>query len=239
MSFVALSRLLVACLFVALAACSTGSVVRPGEGVTVVRQEGLPTPLASDMSPAPRGYVIGPLDKLDIIVFGIEELSREEVQVDNAGDLGVPLVGTVRAAGLTPAELATSISDGLRAKSVRNPQVTVSVKQLVSHLIAVEGEVREPGIFPVEGSMTLMRAIARAQGLTEFARTNEVLVFRTVGDQRLVGVYDLRALRAGTYADPLVYANDLVVVGDSPRRRTFRTLVEGAALLSPLVILLQ
>jgi polysaccharide export outer membrane protein len=60
-----------------------------------------------------------------------------------------------------------------------------------------------------------------------------------VGQQRFVGVYDLRALRAGTYEDPEVFANDLVVVGDSPSRRLFTTLVQGAALLSPLIYLLR
>lgn len=240
MSCIALRKLLVLICAVSLAACSSGRAdITPRAGLAVVREQALPAPLASDMSPAPTEYVIGPLDRLSVTVFGIEELSREEVQVDSGGNLGVPLAGTVRAAGLTPAELAASISDSLRARSVRDPQVTVGLVEVVSQVVAVEGEVRDPGIFPVEGEMTLMRAIAKAKGLTDFGRTNDILIFRTVGDQRLVGVYDLRALRNGVYDDPEVYANDLIVVGDDPARRTFKTLVEGAALLSPLVYILQ
>jgi polysaccharide export outer membrane protein len=191
------------------------------------------------MTPEPRGYLIGPLDKLNVVVFGIEDLSLKEVQVDTAGNIGVPLVGTVHAAGLSPDQLAANISNSLRAGGVLDPKVTVGVADIVSQLVAVEGEVHDPGLFPMEGRMTLLRAVAKAKGLTDNARSNDVLVFRTVNHQRFVGVYDLRALRAGTYEDPEVFANDLVVVGDSPTRRTFTTLVQGAALLSPLVYLLK
>lgn len=240
MRFTAPRKLLVAAVVLPLAACASGeSRVLPGPGLAVMREQALPVPLAPDMTPNATDYAIGPLDKLSITVFGIEDLSREEILVDAAGNLGVPLVGTVRAAGLSPTELALNISEGLRARKIRDPQVTITMAEIVSQVVAVEGEVRDPGLFPVEGQMTLMRAIAKAKGLTEFGRTNEVLIFRTVGDQRFVGVYDLRALRAGTYDDPAVFANDLVVVGDSPSRKTLKTLVEGAALLTPIVYLLQ
>lgn len=235
----ALKILLVAGLAALLAGCASGPHVQPGPGLTVVNEGALPTPSANDMSPEPRGYAIGPLDKLSLVVFGIEDLSLKEVQVDTGGNIGVPLLGTVRAAGLSPNELAANISAGLRTKGVLNPKVTVGVEDIVSQLVAVEGEVHDPGLFAMEGRMTLLRAVAKAKGLTDNARSNDVLVFRTVNHQRLVGVYDLRALRAGTYEDPEVFANDLVVVGDSPARRTFTTLVQGAALLSPLVYLLK
>ena len=236
----ALDTLFAVALILILGACAAGPMVtQPAADLSVIRNERLPVPTALNMSPPADGFVLGPMDKIQINIFGIEELSVQETQVDSGGYVGVPLVGSVRAAGLSPAELGAAIAAGLRTKGVKNPQVAVGLVKLVSQVVAVEGEVRDPGIFVVEGKMTLMRAIAKAKGLTEFARTNEVLVFRNVGDQKLVGVYDLRALRSGTYEDPRVYANDLVVVGDSPARRRFKTLVEGVALLSPLVILLQ
>lgn len=240
MSFSALKFLFAAGFAFALGACATSPMVtRPAAGLEVIRNQALPSPSAINMAPQPDGFVLGPMDKIQINVFGLEELSVQETQVDSGGYVGVPLVGSVRAAGLSPAELGAAIAAGLRTKGVRNPQVAIGLTEQVSQVVAVEGEVRDPGIFVVEGQMTLMRAIAKAKGLTEFARTNEVLVFRNVGDQKLVGVYDLRALRGGTYEDPRVYANDLVVVGDSPARRRFKTLVEGAALLTPLIYLLQ
>jgi polysaccharide export outer membrane protein len=240
MKYIALQRLLVAGLLLPLVGCASGSLsVRPSPELAVVRGQALPMPEANDTTPGSTDYVIGPLDKLSISVVGLPELSRDEVLVDAAGNVGVPLAGTLRAGGLSPTQLAANIAEGLRARKVRDPQVSVTMAEIVSQVVAVEGEVKKPGIFPMEGRMTLLRALAKVEGPTEFARTNEILIFRTVGGQRLVGVYDLRALRSGTYADPQVFANDLIVVGDSPRRRVFKTLIEGAALLSPLVYILQ
>ncbi|MXP30894.1 polysaccharide export protein [Erythrobacter jejuensis] len=226
-------------LALSLSACfGGGSALAPGAGLEIVRGEGLPAPGVADTSPAPREFVLGPLDKIDVVVFGIGALSAEDVQIDTAGNIAVPLAGTVRAAGRTPSELSSTIEGLLKQKKVRNPDVAINAVDIRSQLVTVEGEVKQPGMFPVEGNMTLLRAVALAQGPSEFARLNEVLVFRNVGDQRMVGVYDLRALRAGTYSDPSIFANDVVVVGDSPSRRAFSMIVQGAALLSPLVILL-
>ncbi len=239
MSF-ALKTPIAAGLSLLVSACATAPMItQPAPGLSVLRNEGLPAPSAVNMSPMTDGFVLGPRDKIQINIFGIEDLSVRETQIDGGGNVGVPLIGSVRAAGLTPGELGSVIAEGLKSKGVKNPQVAVGLTEQVSQVVSVEGEVRDPGIFVVEGQMTLMRAIAKAKGLTEFARTNEVLIFRKVGDQKLVGVYDLRALRSGTYEDPRVYSNDLVVVGDSPARRRFKTLVEGAALLTPLIYLLQ
>ena len=107
-------------------------------------------------------------------------------------------------------------------------------------MVTVDGEVGQPGLYPVVGRMTLMRAIATARGTTEFARLSDVVVFRTVGEQRYG-----RALRsprdpARHLPDPEIYANDVVVVGDSPGRRLFRDMLQAAPLLmTPIVALLQ
>jgi polysaccharide export outer membrane protein len=107
-------------------------------------------------------------------------------------------------------------------------------------VITVDGQVREPGLYPVLGRTTLMRAVATAKGTTEFARLQDVVVFRTVGDQQMVALYNLQAIRRGVYPDPEVFANDVVVVGDSPARRLFRDVLQAAPLLvTPLVALLN
>jgi polysaccharide export outer membrane protein len=88
--------------------------------------------------------------------------------------------------------------------------------------------------------MTLLRAVASARGLTEFADEDDVVILRTVGGQRIAGLYNISAIRRGLYEDPALYANDLVVVGDSPQRRLFRDFVSLAPLLaSPVIALLQ
>ena len=85
-----------------------------------------------------------------------------------------------------------------------------------------------------------LRAIASAKGMNEFARTEEVVILRTVEGRKMAGLYDIEAIRRGAYDDPPIYANDVIVVGDSPQRRLFRDFVSVAPLLAaPLIAVLQ
>ncbi|KQT31167.1 hypothetical protein ASG29_14370 [Sphingomonas sp. Leaf412] len=200
----------------------------------------LPPPRKTDLFEQSRPYMIGPFDKLEIDVFGMEDLSKKEVQTDASGRISFPLAGIVEASGKTPAELAQEIENRLRRNYVRDPQVTVNLKETVSQVMTVDGEVKESGLYPVVGRMTLMRAIATAKGTTEFAKLSDVIIFRTVDGRKMAGIYNLKAIRQGYYDDPEVYANDVVVVGDSPQRRFFRDLLQAAPLLTaPLIIALQ
>jgi len=210
-----------------------GALPAPGGGV------GLPVPGRTDLVSEARPYLIGPFDKLSIEVFGVEELNRQ-VQTDASGRISFPMVGAINAQGKTPEELSAEIEARLREQHVRDPQVTVNLLETVSQVVTVDGEVRQPGLYPVVGRMTLMRAIATAQGTTEFARTQNVLVFRRVANQDLVGLYNLGAIRSGLYADPEIYAQDIVVVDENRARRIFRDILQAAPLLTtPLVALLQ
>ena len=90
------------------------------------------------------------------------------------------------------------------------------------------------------GRQTLTRTVARARGATEFARLTHVVIIRDVGGQRLAALYDVRAIRQGLYADPEVYANDVISVGKSRSRRLSRDLIQGSGLIAaPIVALLQ
>jgi polysaccharide export outer membrane protein len=122
---------------------------------------------------------------------------------------------------------------------VRDPQVTVNLQETVSQVIAVDGQVREPGLYPVIGRMTLMRAVATAKGLDEFARLDDVVVFRTVDGKKMAALYNIKAIRRGYYDDPEVYANDVVVVGDSMARRIFKDALQALPLVTtPLIYVL-
>ena len=199
----------------------------------------LPPPLASDLSSAQRTYYIGPYDKLVIDVFGIPELAQREIQTDASGRVSFPLAGQIDAVGKTPAELAAAIAERLRAKHIRNPQVTVNLRDTVSQIVTVDGEVREPGSYPVMGHMTLLRAVASAKGTTDYAKQSQVLIFRTVAGQDMAGLYNLKQIRRGVYADPEVFPNDVVVVGDSAARRLLRDAVGVfPAIASPVLYLL-
>lgn len=220
------------------AACTTPGPVGAAGGVTVLQSADLPAPQRADLTHTSREYYLGPLDKVEIDVYGIPDL-RREVQVDAGGRVSFPFAGVVEASGRTTGELATAIEERLRG-TVRDPRVTVNLKETVSQTVTVDGQVVNPGAYPVSGRMTLERAVARAGGTSEFARLNDVVIFRNVGGQRYAGLYNLQAIRRGNYPDPEIYPNDVVIVGDSHARRLFRDLLNAAPLLTtPLIILTQ
>lgn len=228
-----------AAIAIALSGCAGGPPFVGREGLEVVQGGDLPPPTRQDLGTAAAEALIGPLDQLQVEVFGVAELTRS-VQVDAGGRISLPLAGVIEAAGKTPQEVAAIVEDRLQGRYVRSPQVTVNVVNPVSQVFTVEGEVRDPGQYPVAGSMTLMRSIARAKGLTEFARINHVVVFRRVGNQDMAALYDLRAIRQGLYADPPVYANDVISVGDSQARRLFRDVLQASGLITtPIIALIQ
>ena len=222
------------------AGCASSPSVLTQANMPVVQDAGLPPPSASDLLASSRPYLVGPFDTLSIDVFGIPELSREQVQADASGSISVPLVGNVSAAGKTPDQLAREIDQMLRGQYVRNPQVSVNLVETVSQVVTVDGQVIKPGVYPVVGNMTLVRAVATAGGLSEFADLRDVVVFRTVNGQRMAGLYNIDAIRSGAYDDPQVYANDTVIVGNSESRRLFKDLLQTSPLLStPLLILFR
>ncbi|MEP5508397.1 MAG: polysaccharide biosynthesis/export family protein [Erythrobacter sp.] len=205
----------------------------------VVSSDALPAPTGVDLVANTRAYLIGPFDKLSIEVFGIEDL-RRNVQIDAAGRVDFPLVGAIEASGLTPQQLADEIESRLRGRYVKDPQVTVNLEDAVSQIVTIDGEVVKPGLYPVQGRMTLMRTVAVAGGIDEYANLQDVVVFREVDGQRMAGIYNLEAIRRGNYADPEIYGNDIVIVGDSPSRRRLDQLLDVVpSLVTPLVVLLR
>lgn len=227
-------------LAVALSACAGKTTLQPSAGLTVVENAtGLPAPERTDLVAADRPALIGPLDTIVVEVVNIPDFSRE-IQVDASGRIAMPLVGTIDARGKTAEELARAIEAALRARFVRDPEVVVNIKSSVSQVATVDGQVVEPGLYPVTNQMTLMRAIASAKGLTEYARQDDVVILRTVKGQRMAALYNVSAIRRGAYADPAIYANDVIVVGDSPQRRLFRDFVALSPLLAaPLVAIIR
>ncbi|WP_367276076.1 polysaccharide biosynthesis/export family protein [uncultured Sphingorhabdus sp.] len=223
-----------------LSACAGPTALGGSQNITVMDSSDLPAPDRSDLIAESRPYLIGAFDKLTIDVFGIEELSKKEVQTDASGRISFPLAGVIEAAGKTPGEIEEEIEARLRTRYVRDPQVTVNLQETVSQVITVDGQVKKPGLYPVVGKMTLMRAVATAEGTAEFAKLDDVVIFRTVKGQQLAALYNLKAIRRGNYQDPEVFANDVVVVGDSQARRLFKDALQIVPLLTtPLIIALQ
>lgn len=160
-------------------------------------------------------YTIGATDLLSISVFQVPDLSFDEVRVDAAGSIQMPLIGSIRAAGRSPGDLALEIENRLASRFLQNPQVSVTVAEAASQKVTVDGAVTKPGVYVMRGQTTLLQAIAMAEGPTQIADIGSVAVFRSTPTGRMVAVFDLRAIRNGQAADPVLLGDDVVVVDAS------------------------
>jgi polysaccharide export outer membrane protein len=163
-------------------------------------------------------YVIGPDDVIAVNVFQVPDLSGT-VQVDSDGNVLLPLLGSLPAAGRTTGQLSQQIAAAYGSRYVRDPKVTVSVKNSDSLKVTVDGAVVQPGIYPITGGTTLMQAIALAKGPDTKLASSKVAIFRTVGQNRTEAVFDLSDIRDGKVQDPQLQARDIVVVDTSGVRK--------------------
>jgi len=120
-------------------------------------------------------YRIGPEDVLNINIFEAQELNRE-VRVSAGGDISLPLLGSVRAAGLTPRELEFVLQELLHRTYMKDPHVSVFVREMQSHPVSVMGAVRRPGVFQIRGSKTLLEVLSLAEGLADDAGETAIIL---------------------------------------------------------------
>ena len=154
-------------------AAPVGTSFNPADG-TLQRPE---TRVAQSVG---AGYRIGADDVLTINVWHEPEVSRN-VPVRPDGRISLPLIGDVRAAGLTPMELQNEL-EARFAKFLTNPDVSVIVAEIRSQRINVLGQVLRPGTYPLIPPMSVVDAIADAGGLSEFAKANKAYVLRTLAN---------------------------------------------------------
>src|SRR2546430_1095448 len=123
----------------------------------------------------PQDYRIGFDDVLDISVFEAQELNRE-VRVSSAGEISLPLLDSVRVAGLTPRELELVLQELLRRTYMKDPHVSLFVREMQSHPVSILGAVRKPGVFQVRGSKTLLEILSLAEGLADDAGETVIIM---------------------------------------------------------------
>ena len=155
-------------------------------------------------------YRLGPEDQLRISVWDNKELTVDLV-VRPDGKISMPLVQDVPAEGLTAAQLAANIQDGLSAYII-NPEVSVIVLQVNAPKYYIIGYVARPGTFPLRGEMSVLQALALAGGMTQFASPRSIKLIR--GNQgrqevRTVNYYDIIETGEGNY---LLKSGDTIVV---------------------------
>lgn len=215
----------VACLM--LAACGGGSAAPE----TTLNDWRTPGGEGAAAQPAME-YRIGALDKLNVTVFQVADLTLRDVQVDAVGNLQLPLIGTVMAKGKTTAELTELVRSRLAESYLQNPQVTIVVSQAASQKVTVDGAVIQPGVYQMQGNTSLLQAVAMARGPARTAELTRVAVFRNVEGQRMVALFDLRAIRRGQAEDPQILGDDVVVVDSSAMSTTIRDVLGALPALS-------
>lgn len=138
----------------------------------------------SPSSPTTLEYVVGAQDKLAITVFDEPSLTKT-VTVDGDGSFDFPLIGRVRAAGLTVRAIQQDVTERLRKDYLVDPQVSIEVENYRSQVVYVTGQVRVPGAVPLMGNMTVMDALARAGSPLEDAGPYLVINRRGAGEGAL------------------------------------------------------
>jgi polysaccharide biosynthesis/export protein len=189
--FIALSVLALA-----LSACAGGQAQQasPAAGVPnppatvvappVVTATEMNRGLLSQATPADEqsDFPLGPGDLVEVAVFEVPELSNLKLRIPNSGDIMLPLIGAVPAAGHTAKELQGEIRDRLRERYMHDPQVSLFVLEHKSQRISVIGAVRTGGVFPLTSRLKVADALGLAGGLTEDAG-HLVYVIRRVPSQ--------------------------------------------------------
>lgn len=151
---------------------------------------------APQVSPAQDAeYKIGAQDVLRIDVWKEPEISRT-APVRPDGRISLPLINDVQAAGLTAAQLAAVIADGLR-KYITNPQVTVGVTEINSRRVYVTGEVTRPGAFPLLPNMTVLQALSSSGGFSQFAKLKSIYVLRTEAGKQVKHPFNYKEVVSG------------------------------------------
>lgn len=177
-----------------------------------------PPPSGDFAKPAPRDYLIGPGDSVNVMVWRNPELSMQ-VPVRPDGKMTTPLVEDLQASGKTPTQLAREIEKQM-AKYIQSPVVTVIVTGFVgpySEQIRVIGEATKPQALPYRENMTLLDVMIAVGGITDFAAGNKASILRTIGGkQEQFGVRLHELLKRGNVsANVPMRAGDVLVIPQS------------------------
>lgn len=136
----------------------------PQQAVTETKPENRP----AAMKVEDRKYVLGPDDDITIQALDADEITNKPVRIDTSGNINLPLVGRLRAAGLTVEQLEAEIAARLRTY-IQQPYVTISVTNFRSQPVSVLGAVRNPGIHQLQGRKSLFEILSMAGGLASEA----------------------------------------------------------------------
>jgi polysaccharide biosynthesis/export protein len=196
--------------------------------------------LTAAATPGNSGYKIGPLDVLDVQVFKVADLTKI-VQVAEDGTITYPLVGVHVAAGKTARQLERELTNKLGGKYLRDPHITVLVKEYNSQRVTVEGGVKTTGVYALKGTTRLSEALAMAGDVDASVASGDIVIFRTIDGKRSAARFDFDAIRSGRVPDPEVQPGDVIIANTSSTKVAlanvlkFLPLATSAAIFVPLM----
>jgi polysaccharide export outer membrane protein len=157
-------------------------------------------------------YVIGPEDILYIHVWREEALSRT-IPVRMDGNISLPLIHEIKAAGITPLQLKKVLTEKLK-EFIEDPNVSVTVMEANSFKIYVSGQVRVPGVYRLRSETTLLQIIPLAGGFTDWANEKKILVIRKEGGKEKRITINYRRIIDGKDLDSniILKSGDTVIV---------------------------
>jgi polysaccharide export outer membrane protein len=179
--------------------------------------------VAAGCSPATRTVVEAPLqapaadtrlgvgDTFDVRVFGEADLSGT-YKVGAEGNINFPLVGVVHVEGLDPEGLAKLLSENLRNGILRDPQVTVLIKDQASKKIHVIGQVGHPGTFTFAPAMNVVEAITVAGGFTPVAARNDTTITRHENGKKMIIRAPVADISEGRARNVFLQPGDIISV---------------------------
>ena len=186
---------------------STDKKAESGQGGSKSAPKILPKPATEDPN-----YIIGPDDEVNISVWHEPDLSLS-VPVRPDGKISMPLLNDVQAAGLTPMQLGSGITERLK-KFIEAPQVTIIITRVNSQRIFLLGEVARAGAYPLLPNMTILAALSSAGGFTPFAKQSKVHILRTENGKQVIIPFDYKEVISGRHPEENVVlkAGDTIVV---------------------------
>jgi polysaccharide export outer membrane protein len=160
----------------------------------------------------PETYVIGPNDVLQITVWKEPDMSMSSVPVRPDGNISLPLLNDIPAAGLTPIQLSAVLAQKLQ-KLVQDPKVTTVVTAVNSKRVFVLGEVAKPGPIAMLPEMNVLQALSIAGGFSQYANTKKVYVLRNeAGKQKRIAFDYKQAVKGDAKVDLILQPGDTIVV---------------------------
>lgn len=157
-------------------------------------------------------YRIGREDVIDVSVWRDADLSRT-LAVRPDGYISMPLIGEVKAEGMTAPELSQALARALQPM-VQEPRVSVIVREFNSSRVFITGEVARPGAYPIRGRVSVLQAIALAGGFSDFADRDAILVIRSGkdGGQIPVSYSEILDQESESTRDVLLQPGDTILV---------------------------